>query len=344
MADINQQAIIEIEINGQKAKKELENLTGYADALREQIKQATKAGDTKWAKQLQKELDKTNRQIHAMRRNTVNINETLNNLSLATHKELQQTLKAINRELNSGRIQRGSEEWKGYIEAMKQVKKELKNVEAEMNEAGSSFTDSVAKFAEKWWSLYDISKNTIDGISSFANQKVRDYASMEEAQAQVIKYTGMEHEEVKRLNEELKKLDTRTAREELNLLAAEAGKLNITAREEVAGYVDAANQINVALGEDLGEDATKDMAQLAMMFGEDDRLGLRGSMLATASAINTLTGKLAWICFCARPEQGRGIGCFHSLPAADDEDVPRTGEVCRDCRAIGGRLHRHAED
>lgn len=288
MADINQQAIIEIEINGQKAKKELNNLTSYASALREQITQASQAGDTKRVKMLETELRKTNNQIRTMQRNTVNINETLKNLSLATPKELQQTIKAINRELNSGRIQRGSEEWKGYTEALKQVKRELKNVEAEMDEAGSSFTDSVAKFAEKWWSLYDISKNTLDAIFSYANQKVRDYAFMEEAQAQAIKYTGMEREEVAKLNEEFKKLDTRTAREELNLLAAEAGKLNITAREEVAGYVDAANQINVALGEDLGEDATKDMAQLAMMFGEDDRLGLRGSMLATASAINTV--------------------------------------------------------
>lgn len=288
MADINQQAIIEIEINGQKAKKELNNLTSYASALREQITQASQAGDTKRVKMLETELRKTNNQIRTMQRNTVNINETLKNLSLATPKELQQTIKAINRELNSGRIQRGSEEWKGYTEALKQVKRELKNVEAEMDEAGSSFTDSVAKFAEKWWSLYDISKNTLDAIFSYANQKVRDYASMEEAQAQVIKYTSMEREEVAKLNEEFKKFDTRTAREELNLLAAEAGKLNITAREEVAGYVDAANQINVALGEDLGEDATKDMAQLAMMFGEDDRLGLRGSMLATASAINTV--------------------------------------------------------
>ncbi len=288
MADINQQAIIEIEINGQKAKKELNNLTSYASALREQIVQASQAGDTKRVKQLETELRKTNNQIRTMQRNTGNINETLKNLSLATPKELQQTIKAINRELNSGRIQRGSEEWKGYTEALKQVKRELKAIQDEQNEAPESMISQIGSLTQKWWAVYDIARNTIDEISSYANQKVRDYASMEEAQAQVIKYTGMEREEVAKLNEEFKKLDTRTAREELNLLAAEAGKLNITAREEVAGYVDAANQINVALGEDLGEDATKDMAQLAMMFGEDDRLGLRGSMLATASAINTV--------------------------------------------------------
>ena len=288
MADINQQAVIDIEINGQKAKKELNNLTSYASALREQITQASQAGDTKRVKMLETELRKTNNQIRTMQRNTVNINETLKNLSLATPKELQQTIKAINRELNSGRIVRGSEEWKGYTEALKQVKQELRNVEAEMDEAGRSFSDKLSGTAQKWWGFYEIAKDVIDGISSFANQKVRDYASMEEAQAQVIKYTGMEREAVRELNEEFKRLDTRTAREELNRLAGEAGRLSITAPQQVLEYVDAANQINVALGEDLGDEATKDMAKLAMMFGESDRLGLRGSMLATASAINTI--------------------------------------------------------
>lgn len=50
--------------------------------------------------------------------------------------------------------------------------------------------------------------------------------------------------------------------------------------------MDAANQINVALGEDLGEDAVKNIGKLAQMFGEDEKLGLRGAMLSTASAIN----------------------------------------------------------
>lgn len=108
-----------------------------------------------------------------------------------------------------------------------------------------------------------------------------------------MKYTGMAKEQVADLNEELKKMDTRTPREQLNALAGDAGRLGITTKEAVLEYVDAADKINVALGEDLGEDATKNIAKLAQMFGEDDTLGLRGAMLATGSTVNTLGQKSA---------------------------------------------------
>lgn len=53
-------------------------------------------------------------------------------------------------------------------------------------------------------------------------------------------------------------------------------------------FVDAADKIKVALGDDLGEGAVDQIGKLAMAFGEDERMGLRGAMLATGSAINEL--------------------------------------------------------
>lgn len=56
----------------------------------------------------------------------------------------------------------------------------------------------------------------------------------------------------------------------------------------VEEFVDGADKINVALGDDLGDDAVKDIGKLALMFGEDKTKGLRGAMLATGSAVNEL--------------------------------------------------------
>ena len=50
----------------------------------------------------------------------------------------------------------------------------------------------------------------------------------------------------------------------------------------------AADQINIALGEDLGEGAVKNIGKLANIFGDDKRMGLKQAMLSTASAINEL--------------------------------------------------------
>ncbi len=83
-------------------------------------------------------------------------------------------------------------------------------------------------------------------------------------------------------------MDTRTARAQLNDLAGDAGRLGITSKQQILDFVEAADQIYVALGEDLGEDAVKNIGKLAQMFGESDRLGLRGAMLATGSVINEL--------------------------------------------------------
>ena len=50
-------------------------------------------------------------------------------------------------------------------------------------------------------------------------------------------------------------MDTRTTRESLNELAVDAGKLGIEGSKNILDFVDAGNQINVALSEDLGADA-----------------------------------------------------------------------------------------
>lgn len=126
----------------------------------------------------------------------------------------------------------------------------------------------------------------ITGLTFTVRKAVDAYAEMEEAESQVIKYTGLTKEEVKDLNEEFKKMDTRTARDRLNELAGDAGRLGITSKDQILEFVDAADKINVALGEDLGKDAVKDIGKLAQMFGEDETKGLRGAMLATGSAIN----------------------------------------------------------
>ena len=91
------------------------------------------------------------------------------------------------------------------------------------------------------------------------------------------------------LNESLKAMDTRTSREQLNALAGDAGKLGITSKEKILDFVEAADKINVALGDDLGAGAVKNVGKLAMLFEEDQRLGLKGAMLATASVINELS-------------------------------------------------------
>lgn len=106
--------------------------------------------------------------------------------------------------------------------------------------------------------------------------------------ANVRKFTGLADDEVRELNEDFKKMDTRTSREDLNKLAEEAGRLGKSSKEDVLGFVKAADQINVALDE-LGDGATLTLSKLTNIFGDEARLGTEKSLLAVSSVINDLS-------------------------------------------------------
>lgn len=285
---INEKATVEVQVNGQQARQELNQLREYATNLSAALEKAYEAGDKKQIKALTKELKYVNSQMKTLQRTSVDIDKVMKNLSTTGPKELRQTLKAINTELSSGRVQRGSEEWARYAQAARVVNAELKKIKEETEGASLSFSDKMLKTADKWYSFYEIGTDIAERLFSFASSKVQAFAQMDEAMSQATKYTGMARDEVKSLNEEFKQMDTRTAREQLNALAGDAGRLGIQSRDKVLEFVDAADKINVALGEDLGEDAVKNIGKLALMFGEDKVLGMRGAMLANASAVNEL--------------------------------------------------------
>lgn len=174
--------------------------------------------------------------------------------------------------------------WRQYNQQLKEINARIRELRNESKETQFS----VAKLADGFNRYAAIGASVIasmTGVALTARKCVDEYAEMEEAQSQVIKYTGLTKKETEDLNEEFKKMDTRTPREELNRLAGEAGKLGISSKEQVLEFVDAANMINVALGEDLGEDAVKNIGKLSQMFGDGNRT-LKEDMLAIGSAVN----------------------------------------------------------
>ena len=166
-------------------------------------------------------------------------------------------------------------------------RRNIKGVADEANTLSSRF-GKIADGFNRYMGVIGGAIASLTGLTMTIRKTVQDFADMEEEMAQVRKYTGMTDEEVKELNEDLKALDTRTSREELNKLAGEAGRLGITSKEAILEFVDGADKIRVALGDDLGETAVRDIGKLAQMFGEDKKRGLRGAMLATGSAVNEL--------------------------------------------------------
>jgi TP901 family phage tail tape measure protein len=278
-------------MNNSQAVDKLKELRGEAAKYCEAMIQAKSAGDKISYNNMLKQLNQVNAEIRQMQRNAVNINEVMSNLSTAKPKELQRTIRAINTELNSGRVERGSKEWDEYTMKLRKCDAELKAVKADMKASGTggNFFTKISDGFNRYSAAAAGAVASFTGIAYTAKKCVDNFAEMDEAMTEVMKYTNMTKDQVKDLNEDFKKIDTRTSREQLNELAGDAGRLGITSKQGIEDFVDAADKINVALGEDLGPDAVKNIGRMAMMFGEDKTKGLRGAMLATGSAVNELS-------------------------------------------------------
>ena len=155
------------------------------------------------------------------------------------------------------------------------------------DEQGNIFSRFITGLNKNWGAITQII-GAITGLTLTVRRCVEAFAEMDQEMNSVRKYTGQNIDEVKALNEEFKRMDTRTPREQLNQLAGSAGRLGIQGTEARKDFVYAADQINLALGDDLGKGAVDQIGKLTMAFGEDDRLGLRDAMLSTGSAVNEL--------------------------------------------------------
>ncbi len=289
MSDINANATVTLTVNGKQAQNMLEQLKRQASDLEDKITKAAAAGDKVQLKKFQRELKQTRRQIGQIESATQGVENVLKRLDKASPKELSRTLRELKKSLNG--IERGTDEWNKQCESIKRVKAELASVNEELRETEKEnvgLVDRINGFVDKWGNIIAGVAAVGTGFVLAGRKAVNAFAEMDAEMANVRKFTGLADDEVKELNEDFKKMDTRTSREDLNKLAEEAGRLGKSSKEDVLGFVKAADQINVALDE-LGEGATLTLSKLTNIFGDEARLGTERSLLAVGSVINDLS-------------------------------------------------------
>lgn len=285
MANSTQTFIGRVLLDDKQAKQTIALLEKQLEQVKQKKTDAFKKGDD--TKAFDKEINRINASLKTLRTNQEQVNRTFNNLSSASYKELSVVMKTVQKQLRSGAVERNSEEWKKLQQKLKEVKREMNAINSESRETTSFWSRFVNVLNTNWGAVSQIIA-AYAGLSMTIRKCAQAYADMEESMANVRKYTGQTDEEVHRMNEDFKRMDTRTAREQLNELAGSAGRLGITSKDMIEEFVDGADKINVALGDDLGEGAVDKIGKLAQMFGEDKTKGLRGAMLATGSAVNEL--------------------------------------------------------
>lgn len=293
MANYTSTANVVLSVNGKQAQKMLTQLEKDARRLEKQIAKAASAGDKATMKKLQRELKSTQRMMELLKGSSASVDNTLRRLDKASPKELNKALKLLQQQLNG--IQRGTAAWDAQVAKIQRVKAELQRVNATLATQKSLWSRMNTWLNNAQTAIMAFAA-AVTGLVMAGRKAVQSYADMEEQMANTIKYTRMTAAEVEELNEIFKGMDTRLAREQLNLLAQEGGRLGYNTVASVKEYVEAASIINVALV-DLGEGATQTIAKLSNIFGMEQMYGVRDAMLKIGSTVNHLSQN----CTAAKP-------------------------------------------
>lgn len=299
MARITEEASATLSMNMEPARKALNEATADAKRFKEQLEAILAVPEkdrslSEKAKipQLQSDLKAAEKRVASATEKLKKFQDTLKNLDTASFNDLYKASKELEAQIK--RLKPGTEEYIAATHDLQAVKTRLADIRKAMSAVNEETTKSTsimtrgANFFNKYWSMFDTTVRTITGVSMKFRQCAEDAAKLDDVYADVMKTTGLLHDEVADLDKELMKIDTRTSREQLLLLARDAGKLGIQGKENILGFVRAADQIQVALGEDLGEGAIKNLGKIADVFGLTKEMGIEQSLLSIASAVNAL--------------------------------------------------------
>jgi len=285
---LNETGRARIFLDGKQAESALEALKQKAKDLEAALKKAADAGDNVKMKKIQSELTGVEAATRSLKKETFDYERVLKNLNGSSLNDLKKALRTV--EIQMGKMSRTDPGYQKMAAHAKLLRNEINSTTGAMR-AQQSTWGKLADGFNKYMGIGAAAIASIAGISMTIKSAMKAYTDFDDKLSDVRKTTGLTADEVKRLSEELSKIDTRTSQLELLDLARVAGKLGITGEENILGFVRAADQIRVALTEDLGgdvEDSINQIGKLVDIFKLKDEFGMEQALLKTGSAINSL--------------------------------------------------------
>lgn len=149
----------------------------------------------------------------------------------------------------------------------------------------------MADASNRYFAVITAGVAAVAGSFAVIKTTVTAFAEFDDKLVDVMKTTDLTKQEVIALNKELKKIDTRTAQNDLLSLARVAGKLGLRGKEDVLGFVRATDKIRVSLSEDLGgdtEESVRQLGKLVDIFKLTNEFTIEESLLKIGSAMNAL--------------------------------------------------------
>lgn len=280
----NVKAVIEGLERGMAAlAKEEENLLnvikkrGYAEKDEE-----------KRMKELEKAMDAMRTNVQKNREEQKKLAEVMKDLSGAKLKDLKKALQEGKAALNN--MSERDPKRKQLVDDLKRIQTQIdKNTGAtnKMTSAQKGFSSAIASTAKNL-ATYMIGFAGFNKVKSLVEEVFRANLKLSDSLANIRKVSGMSSEAINELYRNISKIDSRNTIETLNNLAYTGAKLGIGQNygvEGLTGFVKAAEQVQMALGEDMGEKALPDLSKMVEVMGLIPKYGVEQSMQKAASAI-----------------------------------------------------------
>ena len=269
------------EVLGNMKTASLDDLKAASAELNKQLGKLAPSSDA--AKQVKQQLQALDKEIKQVEDDVVDVNDVIarSKKGKASIEELKKAYQQLQDELN--KINTGDEEFKNKQKALKDLKKEIDDVTDAAKKQGNSWNTAL-KNLTAYVGLFAV----FNQVKTYFVDLFRLNMKFADQLTDIRKVALSTTEEIANLSRELAKIDTRTSLEELNRIAYAGAKLGIQMQGgtmALAGFVRAADQVNVALKEDLGDEALTALAKITEVMGLVKKYGVEQAMLKTGSAI-----------------------------------------------------------
>lgn len=178
--------------------------------------------------------------------------------------ELQAAVKRAKAELDlmAGTVGKNNKAYTELAKRTKEAELQMKQLQSQSHGTASSFDKAWSRL-KTYIGLYMGAAVAIQKLSA----TMGDLLELSDKMGEVRKTTGFTADEVGRLSDKLKKMDTRTTLTGLMDLSVAAGQLGLKSEQDVLGFTEAANKLMVALPE-MGKEGATQMLKVALATGE----------------------------------------------------------------------------
>lgn len=285
MARNSSTAHVAITVDGKQAVDVMKALSKQAKITRDNLKEMEAKGliNTDEYKDLVRELKSVESALKQGKNAYMEVDKVMANLSGTTLTNLQKALKQVRKDMHS--LSADDPMMKVKMAQYQAIDNQIGKITGQWKRQDGAIR-SVIKRLTAYVSVY----GGFNLISGQLTKIVQGNIAFSDSLADIRKTTGLSAEDVNRLSDAINKIDTRTSREELHSLAYEAGRLGLGkyGAEGILGFTKAADQLSVALKEDLGQDAIVQLVKMADVMGLIPKMGVEKSLLAIGSSVNTL--------------------------------------------------------